>query len=314
MKTSTSSLTNSNTLQAGAIGHRLYERLSSLNIARVTNFTPQAVTLLFASQYVAFITYESYRGPLNINFANPNVAHFPVFTGQEVRFQPDEITFTSLQTHLLLTNTPIWEPPASPQTTRPLTDVLATMKHLVLHTMRHHRGAGFVPLMAYIIDLPERPTLPAGLQNTIMNVLILKELFNRPLVASVPALSELIGMPRGTSPSADDLIVGLLLFLNRFPQRQNFLPDLQEFNQAIIEMAYAKTTAVSANRIDCAASGSADERLVRVVDSILMGSLDEGEIIHLLETFTDTIGCDALAGFALALNAYTQRSGPSISA
>jgi hypothetical protein len=308
MKTPTSPLKYTNTLQAGVIGHRVREELSRLNVAHVTNATPQAITLLFASQFVTFISYDPYRGPLNINFANPNIDHLQVFTGQEAHFQADEIVFNSLRTHILLNDTLVWEPPAPPYTTRPLIDAVATMKYLVMHTMRHRRGVSFVPLMAYIIDSPDRPTIPAGLQNTIVNILILKQLFNRPLVASVPALTELMGMPRGANPSADDLIVGLLLFLNRFPQRQNIQADLQEFNQALTEMAFSKTTSISANRIDCAAHGSADERLVRVVDSILMGSLNEEQIIHILDSFTDNIGCDALAGIALALNSFMQRT------
>jgi hypothetical protein len=60
-----------------------------------------------------------------------------------------------------------------------------------------------------------------------------------------------------------------------------------------------KTTTVSANLIDCAARGQADERLIRALDGIETGELSALECAHALGSWGNTSGLDALIGMGL---------------
>jgi hypothetical protein len=304
MRIPTGPLRYTQTLHANRTGTIVHEELSRQSEARVIGSTSHGIFLLAANQRVIFVSYEQYCSPLTITLVETEqkVEALPVFLGQNVQIQPDELSFTSLGTHILFDRSETWTTPSPPETIHPLPQVYQTLKNIILQVMNNKRGIGFVPLLAYILDLPSRPTVPATLQPTIMNVLLLKQLFNQPLVSSAPLLMDLMGLGRGLTPSGDDLIVGLLLVLNRLPERSSFISQLEELNNAVAEMAYSKTTALSANLIDCAAHGSADERLIRAVDGILTGSYTEEEIAGILDTYGSSSGIDALAGMAIAIH------------
>jgi hypothetical protein len=59
---------------------------------------------------------------------------------------------------------------------------------------------------------------------------------------------------------------------------------------------------LSANLIECAASGKADERLIDALDGIMTGSPGPEECATLLLSWGNSSGGDSLAGMALALS------------
>ena len=87
--------------------------------------------------------------------------------------------------------------------------------------------------------------------------------------------------------------------LNRW-QRSNAWRDL---NQRVIEAAYQRTTTISANLIECAADGQADERLMKVVDGIVTGTPSIDECVNCILDWGNSSGIDALAGMAVAVMA-----------
>ena len=75
-------------------------------------------------------------------------------------------------------------------------------------------------------------------------------------------LAGLLGMGAGLTPSGDDILLGLLLALTRWGDVLAPGWDAPAFTRALLTLAYAKTTTLSANLIECASQGQADERLV----------------------------------------------------
>ncbi|MBM3146084.1 MAG: DUF2877 domain-containing protein, partial [Chloroflexi bacterium] len=75
---------------------------------------------------------------------------------------------------------------------------------------------------------------------------------------------------------------------------------LLNFNEQVIQAAYAKTTTLSANLIECAAQGLADERLIAALDYLMAGLGDEREMIHGLLDWGSSSGVDALVGMLVA--------------
>jgi hypothetical protein len=304
MPSPTGPLRFTQTFRAAVIGHRALEVVREPVMGRVIGSTARGIFILAPPQRIIFLSYETYPGPLTINLNLPQAQSLPASQDQEVDLQHDEIILPDLGTHILLDQSPIWSPPPPPDSILPLNMVDKILRSLVNKVIESRRGVGFVPLLPFILDLPARPTVPLSLQPTIANVLLLKQtILSQPLSASLPQIKELMGIGRGLTPSGDDFINGLLLVFNRIPQRAAFQPQLYEFNHQIVELAFSKTTSLSANLIEAATLGSADERLLRAVDGLLTGSLQTNEIMAALDAYGSSSGVDALAGAALVIQA-----------
>jgi hypothetical protein len=101
-----------------------------------------------------------------------------------------------------------------------------------------------------------------------------------------------LGLGPGLTPSHDDIVIGFLLTLNRYGRCPH--------NDLIIKEAHARTTTLSANLIECAAHGLADERLIRVVDCIFTGDKNDHALDEMLG-WGETSGVYALIGISIAV-------------
>ncbi|MEJ5314758.1 MULTISPECIES: DUF2877 domain-containing protein [Anaerolinea] len=284
-------------------GYAALKGLSFPATGRVTGSTSKGIFVLIPPQRVFFLSYESYRGPLTLNLTPRPAEPLPVYIGQEVHVEADEISLPTLNTHITLSEETLWLPPAPPANILPNEDLWASIKRLSESALYVHRGVGLVPMLAFIMDDPHPPTIPAMLQSTIANILILKNLFTQPVEVSMSALTALMGTGRGLTPSGDDFIVGLMLLLSRMPGLNSLHDTIEALHRQVVEIAFEKTTALSANLIACACEGSADERLIRAVDGFLTGSLNEAGILHTLQEYGSSSGVDALTGIASGMRA-----------
>ncbi len=304
MRTPTAPLRFTQTLQATSVGHLAADILKDNPTANVIGTTSRGIFLLTPKQRVVFLSYETFCGPLTINLGIQPGQTLPVSNGQVANLQQDEITVADLGVHVLLDQAQSWHAPHPPQSILPLTQIDTVLRQITRVVIETKRGMGFVPLLPFIFDLPARPTVPITLQPTIVNVVLLKQLLLQPpLSASLPQIKDLMGLGRGLTPSGDDFINGLLLAFNRIPQREQYHEQLEELNRDVVEMAFSKTTALSANLIEAAAHGSADQRLIAALDGLLTGTLTPDEIIQTLDTYGSSSGVDALAGISLLFQA-----------
>jgi|WetSurMetagenome_2_1015567.scaffolds.fasta_scaffold18426_3 hypothetical protein len=116
------------------------------------------------------------------------------------------------------------------------------------------------------------------------------------------ALKGFTGEGSGLTPSGDDLICGYLLAMNRWNPRNWTTDTLQELNSSIISFAAVWTTTLSANLIELAAEGEADERLILAIDSVFTGDPPPEKTVEMLISYGSSSGTDAFAGMALAIN------------
>jgi len=116
------------------------------------------------------------------------------------------------------------------------------------------------------------------------------------------ALKGFIGEGPGLTPSGDDLICGYLLAVNRWNPRSWTTEILQALNSSMISFSAVKTTTLSANLIEIAAEGEADERLILALDSVFTGDPSPEKTAEMLISYGSSSGMDAFAGMALAVN------------
>jgi len=118
----------------------------------------------------------------------------------------------------------------------------------------------------------------------------------------LPALLSMLGQGTGLTPAGDDVILGCLLALSRWGQILSPNLDFQALQQPLISQAYRQTTLLSANLIECAASGQADERLLLALDGIFTGQPSTEQCAALLLGWGNSSGCDALVGMGIAIH------------
>jgi len=135
----------------------------------------------------------------------------------------------------------------------------------------------------------------------LSTILELREALRTDLSCAAEIACGLLGIGQGLTPSGDDVVVGLLLMLNRWQAALWPDGDLDSLNRRVVESAYTRTTLLSANLIECAALGQADERLINVVDCIVTGHPSESECVPHVLGWGASSGIDALVGMALAV-------------
>jgi hypothetical protein len=113
---------------------------------------------------------------------------------------------------------------------------------------------------------------------------------------------DLLGTGPGLTPSGDDFVMGLLLAVNRWETENQNQHNLDLFNREIVAAGYQQTTTLSANLIECAAQGLADQRLIDALDWLVSGSETSMQSIDALLTWGSSSGSDVFVGFVVALS------------
>ncbi|MEK6575483.1 MAG: DUF2877 domain-containing protein, partial [Chloroflexota bacterium] len=217
-----------------------------------------------------------------------------------VRLTLGQITFVDADITITVDADTVWQPGPPPDPIRSHHDQLQTLKYVAREVVLTKGAVGFSDLLPPLLG--ESATVTAA-SDVLSPVLRLREsLRNGEWAEAAETMSRLLGLGRGLTPSGDDLILGLLLALNRVETpRWGVSAGIEMLNRLVIEQACKKTTALSANLIECAANGEADERLIAAVDGILTGQPDPSECVRPLSDWGASSGVDALVGMATAL-------------
>jgi hypothetical protein len=127
-------------------------------------------------------------------------------------------------------------------------------------------------------------------------------LTGRRTAAMADALAGFLGVGSGLTPSGDDLILGFCLALKRWGR--HLAPDVQmeTLRNELLSQIYKRTTTLSANLIECALQGQANERLILALDGIITGEPDAAACADSLAGWGNTSGIDALVGMIMCLN------------
>ena len=96
--------------------------------------------------------------------------------------------------------------------------------------------------------------------------------------------------------------MGWLLAVNRWETENQNQHNLDLFNREIVAAGYQQTTTLSANLIECAAQGLADQRLIDALDWLVSSSETSMQSIDALLTWGSSSGSDVFVGFVVALS------------
>jgi hypothetical protein len=280
-----------------SIGSIAWQVWSQNQPARVIGVTSRGL-FLSIEQRVLFVSFENWRGPLTIALGRSIDQLRALDVGAAVVFSNNRLIFPATEIVLAASSADVWQAPLPTAAPDPIDLQLGRLKQIASIILTHAPDRGFGPLLDPLLDLPL-----SGPQSTEQTaVLNLLQTLRRAVRAhDAPAMQDsinhLLGRGSGLTPSGDDCVLGLLLMLNRWQADR----DWRRLNQAVIDSAYHKTTTISANLIECAAAGQADERLLNVVDGIVTGKPAVAENVECVLGWGSSSGIDALAGMAIAL-------------
>jgi hypothetical protein len=247
-------------------------------------------------QRIVYVSAEHARSPLTITLDRSCDQLRRLEIGAAAQFLGARLIFPTIEMSVSLSADAVWQCPLPVGAPHPRTEQARSLQSIARAVLTRRGNIGLAALLPALLGWPEPRPLSAE-QAAILDQLIALRCAvqlgdDRRII---DGLTSLLGQGRGLTPSGDDVVLGLLLMLNRWRTDCDWLA----VNQAMTAAACERTTTISANLIECAADGQGDERLITVVDGIVAGSASIAECVECVLGWGSSSGIDALIGMAL---------------
>ena len=267
-------------LTAAAIGHVAHDILQTETGANVCGNTSKGLFAVTEKEMILFISHQKFKGPLSININNKVPSHQILSRETHLLLSPDRIMFIQSGLEIRINpQTHVWSP------------MVLNKLDFNLETFINRSKLIGREMISQLSNQHQAQENQPNNNNNLKSALS-----SRNKVAVYESLSNLLGYGEGLTPSGDDFICGLLLAA--YAWIEILFPgfSLQKITRKIVDVAKEKTTTLSANLIACAASGSADERIIRCLEWLKSGDDSAAVIIEELLSYGNSSGLDILAG------------------
>ncbi|MCL4562816.1 MAG: DUF2877 domain-containing protein [Chloroflexi bacterium] len=297
-------------LSAYSIGSAARSLLKLACLGEVRGVISRGIFVHLPPNRMIFLSYEPFRGPLTINI-DPRAGRLTqIEAGDPVSIHAGRLRFPAPNPTISTMEARVWQAKPTLYNGEPFEDIAARLNAVITAVRERKNGAGLIrytsrrqesPGISYAS--PDYPGLP-GLLEECMNAA------RSGLHSGLErACEKFLGLGIGLTPSGDDFIIGVMLALSSF--RSHIEASQSEaFTRSLIDAAYAITTTLSANLIECAAAGQADERLIAAMDAIISGHPAVERCVEGLCSWGNSSGADALLGMSLIIGA--SQSWPAI--
>lgn len=289
-------------IQVENIGTLAVDLLSTGQVAAVFGVISRGIFVKFENDKMIFLSFENHRGPLTVNLPGGTRLLTSCSIGETIIISREGILFPASGIGISISNANVWYPTLGIETPIHRDDRVTLIRQLILDVYQREMTIGFGELLPNLVGLyPEyrdENDLLRGISKRIGD--IREQLARGDLISLFQSIQPLFGLGDGLTPGGDDFVIGLLLSLNRWESVFKPGKRLLVFNKKVIEAAYQTTTTLSANLIECATLGLADERLIQAVDFLALGKYHPSEIRSGLLSWGDSSGINALAGMVTA--------------
>lgn len=281
--------------------------LAGDQVASVMGVSSRGVFLQLPGGWVLFLSFEKYRGPLTINLVVNGFDLAQCQKGAELEIYPGRLSFPVMGLEIDYRDAIIWKPPDLPGRLLLPDQRRQRLEGILLELDRMQRSSPFADIYQTVLS-PGRQVSERQMTTFGQLIALRQAWLSRDVATTAASMMPLLGMGAGLTPSGDDLALGFLLALNRWGQVLAPGLDLKLLNREIVRAAYERTTLLSANLIDCASQGQADERLILGLDGLLSETCDPGASAASLASWGNSSGVDALVGMGLAILAGAENS------
>jgi hypothetical protein len=299
---------NQRLFKTTSVGFIAKDILSKDLEATVWGVTSKGIFIITSSKWLVFLSNDVFRGPLTVSLDNANLSGRHASKGDPVYITSHSILLPETDIKIDIKDCKVWRPPRGPTILLDDHERRQKIYHIAKEANSKKDGTGFNKFLPHLLGSTDTQPAPRfNINIEWIDILQLQYLIrNREAVPLARQLSNILGSGEGLTPSADDFIIGLLLSLNRWKDLLWDTDNLRDLNVHVVEAAYQKTTSLSANLIECATYGAADERLINALDWLVTGLAREPEIVAHLLGWGNSSGVDAFIGMAVTLNASSE--------
>ncbi|MBN2501577.1 MAG: DUF2877 domain-containing protein [Anaerolineales bacterium] len=295
---------NQTSISASVLGKLAAELIANRQNASIMGVTSRGSFIKTDTRWLFFLSNEAYRGPLTVNFATGIPAKLNMHA--PVHLQDREITIPDAQLTIMTGTAEIWQPTSPSLSSVDQQGIQSRLIEFQQSVMRKKPDVKLARLLEALTgqsELKAKNDQPAASLREKIRRLSLK-VKHKDWDKVTPSVAGLLGAGSGLTPSGDDFAIGFLLTLNRWMTNQIDPEYLAELNATITAAAYKNTTILSANLIECAAQGLADERLIDGIDALITDTPKPELAIKALLTWGNSSGVDALVGMTVALSIF----------
>lgn len=289
-------------LHIHCIGNLAADVLSGEKTAAVFSITSRGIYLKFGNNRMIYLSFEEYRGPLTANLSEGSPLLSSLSPRETATISGDRIIFSQSGISISKSNATVWKPPGAIETSFSPAEQVNQIRDLAIAAYQHKKPEGLSKLLPFLVDVsPEYLNKDNQLKKTSGKINEIRtQITQGDLLPLSQTIQSFLGLGSGLTPSGDDFVMGLLLSLNRWGMAFQPGKNLSILNNNVVEATYRCTTTLSANLIECAALGLADERLIQAVDYLATGKYRQAEILSGLLTWGNSSGVDALVGMMTA--------------
>ncbi len=293
------------------LGYKAEQVINRISNGTVFGNSSRGIYIQPPDDLTLYISFENFRGPLTLNLSGNSVLLDQVKPRDPVILKNSGFLFPDLDLQISLKRAEIWQQNLDPVKKHIDQDQL---ENVIWQAKKILGNESLFPLLEMVIGGDPAP-LPGhpGLIERFVRVLDVMQ--DGSLTQVSEQLSALIGAGPGLTPLGDDFILGMLLTQNRW--RHLISPNLAQFkkgdstsrpnktlkhqNQIILENAREKTTRLSYSLLTCAVEGSADERILKILDGLIAGEEIRGQDLTQLLNWGSSSGIAVLAGMIAVL-------------
>lgn len=290
-----------NSIQSYRIGADVHGVISRSKKATVLGITSKGIYLLVNKNHVAFITSEAYASPLTININSFQDQEKLLVNGDIAEIIFGDICFNRIGLQIVNTKAMKWAPLKPSPCIADYQSIQKQIEGLKLDLKPEIKRSEFLEAVLgdNLTGADDRSSVLIQKIHRLHHVLSSNDT-NK----SIEVILPFIGLGQGLTPSGDDFIAGMLLTLNRWKSIFQVDIDLKKMNTAIIKHAKNATTFLSANLIELAAKGQADERIIDILDYVITGNKVSHNPTKDLLSYGNTSGMEVLAGILVAVSIF----------
>lgn len=286
------------------IGELAYDSISTDQSGSVLGLSSRGIFIKTEDKWLIFLSFESFRGPLTINLSTSLDSILPISRGMNLRITARQIVFPETNLVISVQNPVVWQPQPPPVPPLPESERQERLVSSANYILASEKGIGLGTMLPRLLNFTRQPDhQPQDSSPLQANILQLQsEMMSSFRLPAAESLIRLLGSGSGLTPSGDDFVCGVLLALNRWNGAIFDRNDLVHLNQQVIDAAYRKTTTLSANLIECATLGLADERLIEALNWLVSGKEKEPTHIDVILGWGGSSGMDVFVGYVVALS------------
>lgn len=275
------------------------ETLESADSGSVIGITSKGAFLRTGDR-ILFLTSADYSSPFNMILTDENHWLAELQPGDLVVFRNRDLYIPGARITINTDAAEIWTPPAPALLKTSIKDQLVLAERWSENLRRKDPEKGFLFLAnesnGFFKSQNDQET-----RNSVRSLVdgFKQEDFDK----FMSGVRLLLGRGGGLTPSGDDLVTGFFLYHMRFDQstgRERLI--IPEWLSQVTQLAFERTTTISANRLAAARRGWSEELFLKIIDALFDPAIKlDGRFFERLISFGHSSGVDTFMGIYFGL-------------